>query len=134
MIKPISLTQVSSTPDASGHTCTPGSGTSNCSQSYYTDSGGVGYTSYVRTIIYSVNGSVGGTIGLNMQLEESFNIPNVITGGGVGSGITDCFYFCSQTCRTGGSDSQSGTQTIKANGFTVATKSVTWNCTDASVT
>jgi len=59
--------------------------------------------------------------------------------GWVGSGAhpwhldTDCFYFCSETCRTGGSCNVSATETIKSNGFVVATKGITWTCSGASV-
>jgi hypothetical protein len=137
VLKPVSLTQTSSSSNPTAHTCSSTSGTPTpCTLSLYTDTPNTTYTSYVRTIVYTVNGNLAGTtITLNMQLQESYTgNSNVNTGAGIGSGITDCFYYCSQRCRGGGPDSVPGTQTITANGFTVATKSVTWTCADATVT
>jgi hypothetical protein len=80
--------------------------------------------------------------GYALALEESYTTGTgqcsqswtVITGSGSGDTVTDCFYFCSATCKSGGSCNVSSTQTIKANGFTVATESVSWTCSAATVT
>jgi hypothetical protein len=79
--------------------------------------------------------------GFGLRIEESYTTPSGPCAGGpviigepaLGDTVTDCFYFCSETCRTGGSCNVSATQTIKVNGFTVATKSVTWTCTGVTI-
>jgi hypothetical protein len=135
VLEPVSLTTTNDNANNTGHTCVSGSGTNSCSTSYYSDSPNVSYASYVKTREYSVNSNLGSTISLNMNLSESYTgAPNVTTGAGIGSTVTDCFYYCAQACRLGKTSSISGTQTITANGFTVATKSVTWACGGASVT
>jgi hypothetical protein len=134
--KPTNIVLDTNTLNASGHTCTAGSGGSTCAQSFYSDTvGGSHYTSYVRTRTYHFTDqlSPANTIALNMELKESYNpAGNVVIGGGIGKGVTDCFYFCSQKCRQGQADSFSSTQTILANGYAF-TKAVMWTCSDATV-
>ncbi len=116
-----------------------GTGTNTCTQSYFSGTGS--YTSYLRNRTYHVMDQFGTWIaGYNLDLEESYTTPTgqcasdaVVTGGGSGDTIPDCFYFCSSTCQSQGSCNVSATQTITANGFTVATESVNWTCSGASV-
>ncbi|MCI0623357.1 MAG: hypothetical protein L0387_17145 [Acidobacteria bacterium] len=100
------------------------------------------YTTYNRHITYAIRDQFTNTIsGFGMGLEESYNTPSgqcssgvhVTTGFGEGDTILDDLWICHQSCTTGGSCSVSATQTIKVNGFTVATKSVTWTCSDVTV-
>jgi hypothetical protein len=141
VLKPSSLSVRSSTPNSTGHTCDPSVNNPSCQTSGFTGNGT--YTSYVRTIIYDVMDQFTPAqkiTGFNMFISESYTTPTgqcagpaVVIGSGLGQAISDCFYFCSETCRTGGSCNVSATQTLLVNGFTVATKSVTWTCSDASV-
>jgi hypothetical protein len=140
--QPTSLQVVSDTTNATGHTCVGGTGTNTCSQSYFTGSGS--YTSYVRNRVYHVMDQLSPPNwirGWSLDLKESYTAPtgnctqnlSANTGGGTGDTVTDCFYFCYSTCQSGGSCSDSLTQTITANGFTVATESINFTCTGASV-
>ena len=124
------------TTNPTGHTCIQGVGGFTDTQSYYVDSQiGARYTSYVRYRTYSVQDQFANTIPWNMSLNESY-IPigsNVKTGSGPGATAPDYFFYCSQTCRQGGSDSVAATQTITANNFTIATKAVTWTCAGVTI-
>jgi hypothetical protein len=107
-----------------------------CSSMTYADNGvppGSQYTSYLLTRQYYINDQYGNKITLNMGLNESYSI-GVNTGSGTGATVSDCFSHCSQACRQGGTDTPSATQTIYANGFAIATESVSWSCTGATVT
>jgi hypothetical protein len=117
--------------------------TNTCSQSYFSGSGS--YTSYVRNRTYHVMDQFTPSRwiqGYNLDLQESYTSPTgpcsststIVTGSGTGDTVTDCFWICNWTCQSGGSCSVSSTQTIKANGYTVATESVTWSCTGATLT
>ena len=140
--RPTSLQVNSDTTNGTGHTCIAGAGTSSCASSYYSGSGT--YSSYLRTRTYHIMDQFSPARwiqGYNMQIQESYTTPtgqcsadgSVITSGGVGDTVTDCFYFCSATCRSGGSCSVSATQTLTVNGFNVATENVGWTCTGATV-
>ncbi|MCE5308561.1 MAG: hypothetical protein LLG20_13060 [Acidobacteriales bacterium] len=136
VLKPVSLSRSQS--DANGtHTCVAGEGSSNCTQSYYEDTPiGRTYSSYLLTVRYRTNSNIAGmTIPYNMHFEESYvNAPaGTITGTAVTAELRDDFYYCSQVCRQGGSEQVTGTQTINANGFPVATKNIIWTCTGAIV-
>lgn len=139
--QPTSLSIVSDTTNSTGHTCVGGTGSNTCSQSYFSGSGT--YTSYVHNRQYHVMDQLSPSrwiAGYLMQIQESYSAPtgqcsgdSVATGGGSGDTVTDCFYFCGATCQSAGSCSVSATQTITVNGFTVATESVTWTCSGATV-
>jgi hypothetical protein len=144
VVRPASLSVATGYPQtsATGHTCSITPGTASCEFTQYT--GGATYSSYKTTYLYSIMDHLSpaqAITGFSLALSESYGAitgacsgsPQVITGASSGSAITDCFYFCHETCRTGGSCSPSGTQTIKVNGFTVATKSVTWTCNNVTV-
>jgi hypothetical protein len=140
VVKPTSLQLTSNTFAATGHTCDPATTMPTCQRSGF-QGGGI-YTSYLRELRYDVMDQFSpaeAIKGVTMFFQESFTTPTgpcagpPITGTGMGDTITDCFYFCSETCRTGGSCNVSATQTIKVNGFTVATKMVTWTCTGVTV-
>lgn len=141
VVKPTSLSIVTDSTNGSGHTCTSSTVTPTCSESSYTGSGS--YTSYVHNRLYKVMDQFTNWIsGYAMTLQESYSTPTgtcsgdsgVILGNGTGDEITDCWYFCSQTCKNGGTCGVSASQTVTVNGFTVATKSVNWTCTGATVT
>jgi hypothetical protein len=135
ILKPTGISQVSSTRNGTGHTCTTTTETPDCAQSTYSDSGSYSYASYVRTVVSNITEQLtGAPITLNMVFTESYSVSGVITGSGPGAQISDCYYYCSSKCRQGQSDTLGpATQTIYANGLQVGTHSVTWSCTDASV-
>jgi hypothetical protein len=134
VLKPSALTTLSDATNATGHQCIQGSGPFTAASSYYTDTlSGARYTSYVRTRNYSLQDQFGSTIALSMVLNESYSPPVVTIGSGVGSQAPDFFVYCSQTCRQGGSDSVSATQTIYANNVALATKAVNWTCSGVTV-
>ena len=138
--RPTSLSVVTDTTNSTGHTCVGGTGTNTCSQSYFPGTGS--YTSYVRNRTYHIMDQFNDWIsGYPMQIRESYSTPTgqcsqnatPVTGSGTGDTIPDCFYFCSATCQSGGSCGVSSTQTAVVNGYTVATKSVTWTCSGVTV-
>ncbi len=139
VVRPTSLSLQSDTTNGTGHTCVGGTGTNTCTQSYFSGTGS--YTSYLRNRTYHVMDQFGRWIaGYSMDLEESYTTPTgqcasnlLVTGGGTGDTVTDCFYFCSSTCQSQGSCSVSATQTGTANGFTVLTESVNWTCSGVSL-
>ena len=140
--QPTSLQVNSDSTNATGHTCVSGTGTPSCSQSYFQGRSG-SYQSYVRNRVYNIMDQFNPPRqiqGYNLDNQESYSTPSgqcagtaPNTGAGLGAQISDCFYFCSATCQSGGSCSVSATQTITSNGFTVATKSVTWTCSGVTV-
>ncbi|MGH9433391.1 MAG: hypothetical protein ACRD3T_17810 [Terriglobia bacterium] len=140
--KPTSLQVESDSTNPTGHTCTGGSGTAMCSQSYFPGTGT--YTSYLRNRTYHIMDQFNPSRwiqGYALAIQESYTPPTgrcagppVNIGKGSGDTITDCFYFCSATCQSHGSCSVSATQTVTVNGFAVATKSVNWTCTGVTVT
>ena len=139
--KPTKLQLITDDPDPTGHTCNASAQSNSCTQSAFTGSGS--YTSYVRNRSYHVMDQLtppNWISGYAMVIQESYSPPSgqcasntVITGSGNGDTVTDCFYFCSATCQSGGSCSVAATQTITVNGFQVATESVGWSCSSASV-
>ncbi len=142
--QPTSLSVVGTpTMNPTGHTCVSGTGTNTCSESYFPGGSG-SYTSYVYTRTYHIMDQFNPPNwiqGYALQIQESYTAPTgqctgppVSTGGGSGDTIIDCFYYCSATCKSGGSCTESSTQTATVNGFTVATKSVSWTCTGVTVT
>jgi len=141
VVRPASLQLVSDTTNPTGHICDPDAPSNECNKSSF-EGGGV-YSSYRRDRTYHVMDHLNPAqwiAGFPLVLEESFSAPSgqcagdaVATGGGIGDTVIDCFYFCSEACRTGGSCSPSATQTIKANGFVVATKNVNWTCSGVAV-
>ncbi len=118
-----------------------GTGTKTCSQSYLSGTGT--YTSCLRNRTYHIMDQFSSPrwiAGYSMTIQESYTTPTgqcssdeVATGRGSGDTVTHCFYFCSATCQAHGSCSVSATQTITANGFTVATNSVKWTCSGVTV-
>jgi hypothetical protein len=142
VMQPTSLQVVTDTISSTGHTCVGGTGTNTCSQSYFSGSGS--YNSYVRNRTYHIMDQLSPPdwiAGYNLQIQESYSAPTgqcsqnatPVTGAGFGDTVTDCFYFCSGTCQSGGSCNLSSTQTVTVNGFPVATESVNWTCTGVSV-
>lgn len=143
IVRPTSIVQSTpSTYSPNGHLCDPAyGGISNCSTSNF--QGNSAYTSYRRDRVYRIHDQFSPSIaitGYPLQIQESFSGLSGCTGGkvnvGTGSGdtIPDCFYMCSEACRLGQSCQTTGTQNISVNGFPVANKSVTWNCSDATIT
>ena len=133
VVKPTSLQLISDTTDPDGHICDPSAPNNQCDKSKFSGNGS--YTSYRKDRTYRILDQFGIWMqAWGLEIVELFS-PSVVpvTVAPPGDTIPDCFYFCSETCRTGGSESLSATQTIKANGFVVATKSVTWTCTGATV-
>jgi YD repeat-containing protein len=138
--RPSSLQLVpgSDTVNATGHTCNASATSNTCAKSGFTGSGT--YTSYVHSRSYYIMDQFNQWIsGYALDIQEAFSSPSgqcasdrVATGGGSGDTIQDCFYFCSATCQSGGSCSVSSTQTATVNGFTVATKNITWTCSSAT--
>jgi hypothetical protein len=136
VVKPASLgAAFNEVTNPSGHTCNPNASQDTCDTSKFTGSGT--YTSFKRTLNQKIMDHLQPSQwieGFSLTLEESYSTPtgctqgSINTGGGNGDTITDCFYFCAEPCRTQGSCQVSATQTIKANGYVVATKSVTWSC------
>lgn len=140
--KPSSLFLVTDIPNSTGHTCDASATTNNCTKSAFTGSGS--YTSYVRTRTYHIMNQFNPPdwiSGYNMDIQESYNPPSgqcasdasVVTTSATGDTAVDCFYFCSATCKSGGSCNVSATQSITVNGYSVGTKSVTWTCSDATI-
>ncbi len=54
ILKPTRVSQVTSTVNSTGHSCTTLAGSNSCSQSTYQDTGTYTYTSYVRTIFDNI--------------------------------------------------------------------------------
>ena len=134
--KPQTLVLVSDSTNNTGHSCNQGTGPFTQSQSYYTDTLiGAHYTSYVRNRLYSIQDYLGNTVSLSMNLFESYSpLENQISvGTGVGATATDYFAHCSQTCRTGGTETLTSNQSIYANNFPIAYKAVSWTCTAVTV-
>jgi hypothetical protein len=142
VVKPTSLTQTSSTPNPTGHTCDPSAPSNSCATSNFTGNGI--YSSYLTTITYDVMDQFTPAqviTGFTLFISESYTPlqgsctsgTSTFTGTGVGQSITDCFFFCAEPCRIGGSCSVTSTQTIQVNGFSVATKSVNWTCSGVTV-
>jgi len=141
VVKPSSLASppTTDTPNPSGHTCTAGYGNPTCSQSGFTGTGS--YTSYVRNRTYRILDQFNNWIaGYPLDIGESYSSPTgqcasdaVTTSSGAGDTVTDCFYFCSATCKQGGTCGVSATQTITVNGYSVRTESVTWTCSSVSL-
>jgi hypothetical protein len=142
VVKPISLSKTSDSANPTGHTCDPNATGNTCQRSDFEGNGT--YTSYLRNITYDIMDQFSpprAIKGFALENSESYTQPSgpcaggpIITGpASFGDTLTDCFYFCSETCRTGGSCNVSATQTIKSNGFTVATKNINWTCSGASV-
>ncbi|MBI1746221.1 MAG: hypothetical protein HYR55_06500 [Acidobacteria bacterium] len=143
VVKPTSLTLASDSTNANGHTCVTSTQTPTCETS---TCGGptCNYTSYLRILTYNVMDQFNpaqAISGFTIDIQESYTTPSgscastpPITGSGTGSIITDCFYFCSSTCASGGSCSVSSQQTITVNGFQVRTNSVNWACSGVTVT
>ncbi len=139
--KPTSLQMppVTDSTNTTGHTCDASASSNTCTLSKFTGSGS--YTSYVRNRSYKILDQLNQWIsGYALEIQESYTPPSgqcagdsVVTSAGFGDTVTDCFYFCSATCQSGGSCSVSATQTVTVNGFSVATKSVTWTCSSATV-
>ncbi len=142
VVKPASLSLNSNTYNGTSHTCDPNASSDSCGQSSFTGNGT--YSSYRRDRVYRVMDHLPNPewiSGFSLYISESYTTPSgpcsgsaPIIGSGFGDTVTDCFYFCAETCRTGGSCSVSSTQTINVNGFAVGTNSVTWTCSDATVT
>ena len=113
--------------------CDPLGSFSKCVEDTFSGQGS--YNAPMLQATYSIIDQFGNQSfgGLGLQIQESYTTPTgtcsglpVNTSSGVGDHVSDCYYICSETCRTGGSCSSSATQTITINGFQVATKSVTW--------
>lgn len=131
------------TTNPTGHACDATATSNNCQTSRFTGSGT--YSSQVRSRTYHVMDQFNPPrwiAGYALDLQESYTVPtgqcagdSVATGlpGQTGDTVVDCFYFCSATCKSGGSCSVSATQTISANGFTVGTFSVTWTCSGVTI-
>jgi len=142
VVRPTSLNKTSDNTNPTGHTCDPNATQNTCQQSHF--NGGGSYASYVGNITYDIMDQFSPPRpikGFALQNSESYTQPSgpcagdpIIVGQpSSGDTLIDCFYFCSETCRTGGSCNVSATQTIKSNGFVVATKGITWTCSGASV-
>lgn len=137
--RPASLGPLTDNTNPTGHSCTAGSGAGTCSGSYFVGSGS--YSSYLRTRTYSIVDHLGATLGgYTLYFTETYSSPTgacagsaVTTGMGLGSSISDCFWFCHANCQSGGSCAVSATQTIAVNGFSVGTFGVTWRCTGVTV-
>jgi hypothetical protein len=141
--KPSSLQLVtgSDTTNPTGHTCNAGATSNTCQQSKFQGSGT--YNSYLRTRSYHIMDQFSPPQwiqGYALDIQESYTAPTgqcasdrVVTTGGPGDTAVDCFYFCSATCRSGGSCGVSATQTITVNGFSVGTESVTWTCSGVTI-
>jgi Bacterial Ig-like domain (group 2) len=137
--QPTSMEVTSDTAPADGHTCVTTRYTGPlCPESTY--SGGANYTSYLRTRVYQVMDELNHPIlGFALADLESYTQPTgsclvtIQTGAGTGTTVTDCFFLCSETCRTGESCSSSATQTITGNGYVVRTENVTWTCSGATL-
>lgn len=144
VVKPASLELVpgSDTTNPTGHICDPNAPSNLCDKSRFM--GGGVYNSYRRDLRYRVMDHLSPPewiSGFPLALQESFSAPtgqcasDAVAIGMPASGdtVTDCFFFCSEACRLGGSCSVSATQTIKANGFDVASKNVNWQCSGVSI-
>ena len=141
--KPSSLQLVSGsdTTDPAGHTCTASPTSNTCQQSHFPGSGM--YTSYLRNRAYHIMDQFSPPQwiqGYALDIQESYTAPtgqcagdSVVTSSGAGDTATDCFYFCSATCQSGGSCSVSATQTVTINGFSIGTESVTWTCSGVTI-
>jgi hypothetical protein len=127
--------------NATGHQCIGTTGTippnsSIAPSSYYIDTlAGATYTSYLRVRTYQIQDQFQNQIMLNMSINESYNPSAGITiGSGEGYLVTDDFYYCSQTCRQGGSETVNSTQTISLNNVNLPNnKAVTWTCSGATI-
>ncbi len=141
VVKPTKLSVFSDTTVATGHTCYNGSVSPSCQQSTFP--GNDNYSTYLRTKHYYVldQFNPAEVIPFNMKLEESYTTPSGSCGAqGVtigqptyGGTVTDCFYLCSETCRTGGTCSNNAQQTITVNGYAIFQKTITWSCSGVDV-
>lgn len=141
VVKPTRLTVISDTTNQTGHACVTNPVSPTCAQSQF--QGGGNYSTYLRSKQYRVldQFTPAEDIPFNMRLEESYTPPSGSCGSqsitigptSYGATITDCFYLCSEICRTGGSCSSGATQTITANGYNVFQKPITWTCSGVTV-
>jgi hypothetical protein len=138
---PSAIQTASDTTNSTGHQCigTQGAIPDNSftqASSYYADTlAGATYLSYLRNRTYQFQDQFQNPITLFMSLNESYppGTANVNTGSGVGAVATDFLTRCSQTCRQGGSETASSTQTIYANNVPLPTKQVTWTCSAVTI-
>jgi hypothetical protein len=133
--KPTSLYVESDTTDPAGKACTV-----TC----LNGSPGCAYSSYLRTRVYVVQDQFSQlftNLGIDsVDVQESYAGftstcgATLATGSAATSRFTDQFYFCSTSCLPGGQGcTNSGTQSITANGFSVRNVTVTATCTGVTV-
>lgn len=116
-----------------------------CNVTCLNGSPGCSYNSYLRTRIYVVQDQFSRlftSIGISsVDVRESYSgvtstcgASPPVTAVSLTSRFDDKFSFCSSACLPGGPGcTNSATQTLTVNGFSVRTVSVTWTCTGVSL-